>query len=188
MTAIMSRFARGFALAGGGVLTFLILLSCVSIIGRLINTMLHGDFFQGAMPSFADALLALGIGPVKGTYEIVEAGVAFAVFAFLPLCQLNGAHASVDIFTSSLPERIMRIMRAVTEAVFAAILLLLAWQLTLGMLSKLRTGQESFILGFPVWWGYAASCVGAWAAALTGIYVAAARFVGADLPEEGADH
>jgi TRAP-type C4-dicarboxylate transport system permease small subunit len=139
-------------------------------------------------------LLGLGIGPILGDFEIVEAGMAFAIFAFLPICQLRGAHATVDIFTQSLPPRVNRLLRLVTEAVFAAVLLLLAWYLLLGGLSKLRSGQTTLLLEFPVWWSYAASILALWVAALVAVYVAAMRAVevltgrASLLPEEGAEH
>jgi hypothetical protein len=44
-------------------------------------------------------------GPVKGDFEVVEAGIAFSIFAFLPICQLHGGHATVDIFTNLMPKR-----------------------------------------------------------------------------------
>ena len=41
-------------------------------------------------------------------YELVEAGVAFAIFAFIPLCQIYGSHATVDIFTIVAARRVKR--------------------------------------------------------------------------------
>ena len=58
-----------FALLGGAVLIVLTLLTVASVSGR--------------------ALIPLGLGPLPGDFELVEAGVAFAVFAFLPWCQLS---------------------------------------------------------------------------------------------------
>ena len=175
MYRIADKLARGFALLGGCALTFLIILICASVLGRSINTILHGDFMQEALPGLASTLLASGVGPINGDFEIVEAGMAFAIFAFLPLCQLHFAHASVDIFTSRFSERANRILRAVIELAFAACILLIAIQLTAGMLSKFRSGQTTLLLEFPVWWSYALSTVAAWAAALIAIYVAAMR-------------
>jgi hypothetical protein len=36
-----------------------------------------------------------------------------------------------------------------------------AWRLILGMLDKQRYGETTFILGLPLWFGYAAAAVGA---------------------------
>ena len=194
MHALFDRLARAFALLGGLVLTILIVLTCLSILGRSANTILNGDLFQRAVPGLASTLLSTGIGPIKGDFELVEAGMAFAILAFLPLCQLNGAHASVDIFTSALPLRVNRLLRAVIEVVFAVALILIAWQLYEGLLGKRRAGETSFYLEFPVWWGYAASLVPAIATAIVSTYLAAMRVVEGATgrrvlpPELEADH
>ncbi|WP_171230993.1 TRAP transporter small permease [Ruegeria sp. HKCCA6707] len=175
MHAFVFRLARLLAHLGGITLAALILIVCVSVAGRLLNGVLHGDAMQSFAPGIADWLLALGIGPVNGDFEIVEAGMAFAIFAFLPICQITGAHASVDIFASRLPAPANRLLSLLTELLFAAVLVLLAWQLTLGGLSKFRSGQTTLLLEFPVWWSYAASIVAMWIAALVGIYMAVLR-------------
>ena len=174
MHQFIDKLARSMAMLGGMVLTLLILLICVSVLGRSLNTLLHGWFGQMA-PGFSNWLLELGVGPINGDFEIVEGGVAFAIFAFLPLCQLNSGHAVVDIFTSKLSPRINRVLRMLTEMVFATVLVLISVQLFGGMLAKLRFGENTFILQFPVWWGYAASLCAAVVAAIVGIYVAAMR-------------
>ena len=194
MHPLVDRLARLFALLGGLVLCALIVLTCLSIAGRSLNGILHGDLAQSLVPGMAKALLDAGIGPINGDFEVVEAGMAFAIFAFLPLCQLNGAHASVDIFTARLPHRASRWLRAVIETVFALVLIVIAWQLGAGMASKLRSGQTTFLLEFPVWWAYAASLTGAVAAAFVATYVAVMRVREAWAnrailpPETEADH
>ena len=175
MYRAVDRLARALALLGGIVLSALIVLTCASVAGRMIHTALNSDLAQGLAPQAANALLATGVGPVQGDFELVEAGMAFAIFAFLPLCQLHGAHASVDIFTRTLPAGVQRTLRLVADIALAAVIVLIAWQLYLGMASKLRSGQTTYLLEYPVWWGYAASLACAVPAALVALYVAAAR-------------
>lgn len=175
MYRIADTFARLFALIGGSVLTFLIILTCASVLGRSINSILNSDFLQSWVPGLSSALLSTGVGPINGDFEIVEAGMAFAIFAFLPLCQLHFAHASVDIFTNVLPKRIRWALRAVIEAVFAAVMVLIAVQLYGGMITKLNSNQTTLLLEFPVWWGYAVSLVAAIVAALIAVFVALMR-------------
>ena len=177
MYGLMNRFARIFALLGGGALSLIIMLTCFSILGRGINSLLHSDALQSSMPGLAGALLATGVGPVNGDFELVEAGMAFTIFAFMPLCHLNGAHASVDIFTARLPLRANRIRRMAVETVFAVILVLIAWKLYEGTVSKRASGQTSLLLQFPVWWAYAFSLSGALAAAAVSICLAALRLL-----------
>ena len=177
MHAFVTGLARAFAVLGGLVLSALIVMTCLSIAGRALGSALHGDAAQALLPGVADALLAAGVGPIDGDFELVEAGMAFAIFAFLPLCQLEGAHASVDLFTSRLPPGPERALRAAIEVLFAAVLVLIAVQLAAGMSSKRLSGQTTFLLQFPLWWAYAASLAGAVVAALVAVYVASARVV-----------
>ncbi len=175
MHAVMDKLARFFAILGGVVLSILIVQTCLSILGRSINTIFLSDFMQASMPGVASALLSTGVGSINGAFELVEAGMAFVIFAFLPLCQLNGAHASVDIFTSKLPRGIKMGLRAVIEVLFAAVIVIIAWELFQGLLSKQRSGQVTFILQYPVWWSYALCLTGAVASAIIAVYVAAMR-------------
>jgi TRAP-type C4-dicarboxylate transport system permease small subunit len=154
----MHRFflglATGLAIVGGAVLAALVLMVVVSIIGR-----------------------EAGLGAITGDYELVEAGTAFAVFAFLPYAQITGGHAVVDVFTTWLPDRAGRILETVIALVFAAVLVLIAVQLFHGTMAKYNSGQTSFLLQFPLWWPYAASLAAAIAGAVVGVYVAGARIV-----------
>jgi len=167
--------SRWLAHIGGAMLVLLVLLTCASIAGRELNGVLFWLIDAGWFVGAAQWLIDHGIGPIDGDFELIEAGVAFAIFAFLPLCQITGSHASVDIFTTSMSPRVNRVLRMVTEVVFAAVLVLIAVQLFAGMQSKLRTGQTTFLLQFPIWWAYALSLFGAVIAAIVGVYLALVR-------------
>lgn len=194
MYKFLLMLSRGMAVLGGIMLCLLIVLTVVSVTGRSLNGILHGDAFQAVLPGLATWLLDLGIGPVNGDFELVEAGVAFSIFAFLPLCQLTGAHASVDVFTNRFSAPAMRVLRFLTDLIFAGVLVLIAVQLVSGMQSKLASGQTTFLLEFPVWWAYALSLTGATLAAIVGVFMVVMRtqelirgeaILPADL---GADH
>lgn len=175
----MQRFAFGLArfmaVLGGIVLTALILLTCVSVLGRSINTILHFDWLAAASAGATQMLLDTGVGPVPGDFEVVEAGIAFAIAAFLPLCQITGGHATVDIFTAYLPERANRFLIALWEVVFALVLILIALRLYEGMSSKMRYGETTMLLQFPIWWAYGGCFLGSVVAALVSVYVACVR-------------
>ena len=87
--------ARGTAILGGFVLIVLIVLTTTSIIGRTLNDVLHTEFATSVFGGAAQSLIDLGIGEVSGSYELLEAGVAFAIFSFFPICQLYTGHATV---------------------------------------------------------------------------------------------
>jgi hypothetical protein len=153
MAALIERVSRGMALLGGLVLVALVALTTVSIAGRLGNTLGHSDFVENALPALADALKLLG--PINGDYELVEAGVAIAIFAFFPWCFLNRGNATVDIFTAFLPLRAQNALGALWEAVFLVAMGVITWRLYVGMSDKMRYGETTFQMEMPVWWGYA---------------------------------
>lgn len=175
MYAFMLGFSRFMTWLGGAVLVALIFISGISIAGRLLNGFFHGAFMKSLAPGFAEWAIAAGVGPVTGDFELVEAGMAFAVFAFLPLCQITAGHATVDVFAGFLPSGVNRFLRMVIEIVFAAVLVVIAVQLFSGMLDKMRNGETSFLIAYPVWWAYAVSLFAATAAALVAVYMAAVR-------------
>ncbi len=187
---IVHGVARMMAILGGLVLTALIALTGVSVAGRFLNGMLHDVPF--AETAFAAWALGLGIGPVTGDFELVEAGMAFCIFAFLPIAQLTGAHASVDVLTNLLGEAANRVLAVLWAVLFAAVMVLIAWQLWQGTSDKMRYGETTFLIQFPIWWAYAAALSGAVVTALVACYVAVVRLAealsGADiLPAEGAE-
>ncbi|MVA99536.1 TRAP transporter small permease subunit [Nitratireductor sp. CAU 1489] len=155
ISGIIYALARMMAIAGGIVLAAITVLTVVSVTGR--------------------SLVPIGLAPVPGDFELVEAGTAFAVFAFLPWCQLNRGHATVDLFTSYLSAGANRWIDLVAEILMTLTLLVLTWRLAYGMADKLRYGETTFILQFPVWWGFAAAMVGAVVAVIISLYMTAMR-------------
>ena len=175
MTRIVIWIAQGAAVLGGLVLTLLIALTTLSIIGRSLNDLLHGDLVQSMLGAGAAWLLALGIGEINGTYELLEAGVAFAIFAAFPICQIYGAHATVDVFTTALSPRTLRGLRAFWEVILSVTIIFITWRLFEGMQRFIGNGQTTLFLQFPVWWSYAASFAAATVASFTAVYCAALR-------------
>lgn len=135
--------ARLMALSGGAVLVALTAATCVSIIGR------------AAVP------LDIGIGPIRGIYDFTEIGVAAAVFAFLPWCQLKRGHATVEILTPLYPHAMNRVLDVVVDMAMLAASSVIAWRLYLGMLDKASYGETTLIAQVQVWQGFAACLVGA---------------------------
>lgn len=176
MHRAMNYLARKMAILGGIVLALLIILICLSVLGRTLNGVLHTVLMPVA-PGIAQALLDAGIGPINGDFELVEAGVAFAIFAFLPLCQITGGHATVDIFANRFPRRLALLLRMIIEIVFAVVLVVIAARLFAGMMSKMSYGETTFLLQFPIWWAYALSFSASVVAALAGVYMAVVRIM-----------
>tara|TARA_R110002020_G_scaffold370688_5_gene582313 strand:- start:1498 stop:2085 length:588 start_codon:yes stop_codon:yes gene_type:complete len=174
---LMMGLARLMALLGGLTLSALILLTCASIVGRELNGLFHSGFFETVAPGFARWMLDLGTGPINGDFEIVESGMAFAIFAFIPYCQITAGHASVDLLVSQFPAPVQRALRMLVEILFAAVLILISWRLCVGMQDKIRYAETTFLLQFPVWWAYAASFAASVTAAIVGVYMACVRVI-----------
>lgn len=191
MHRFISTLARGMALLGGTVLASLVIMTCLSILGRQANTLMHMDLVQSLAPGFAAWAFGTGLGPIFGDYEITEMGMAFALFCFLPLCQLTVGHARVDVFTSFLSARSNRILRFLTEIALAAALLLIAWRLQVATQARMGSGQTTYLLEWPVWWAYAASSVAAWAGVVVAVYMVWVRAVevarGQDIIGDGGE-
>ncbi len=159
MESLVRRLATFSAALGGAALSALILMTCVSILGR--------------------AFSRFGLGPVPGDFELVEAGIAFAVFAFLPLCQLNAGHATVDLLVPVFGKTGNRWLLALWETIAALVAALILWRLWAGFLSKLGNGETTLMLQFPIWWAYAACLFPAAVLVLASLWSASDRLRGA---------
>ncbi|HUG60538.1 MAG TPA: TRAP transporter small permease [Methylomirabilota bacterium] len=146
------RLALLSAELGGVVLAAVIVMTGASILGRALN--------------------GLGLGPVPGDFELVEAGIGFAVFAFLPIAQLKGAHATVDVFTSLMGVKANRVLLAIWEVAMALVFALIAWRLFEGLKQKFANGETTFLLQFPVWWVFAACMAPAVIAVIVAVWSA----------------
>ena len=168
--------SRLMAILGGIMLSVLILLTVFNIVMRLLDRLFHWMVEDGVLAGLGQWMIGAGVGPILGTFELIEAGVAFVIFAFLPICQITGGHATVDIFTSTMSERANRWLRGLTEVVFAGVMVLIAVQLFGGLMTKFNSGQTTLELQLPVWYSYAIGFVGAALAAVVAVYLGVVRF------------
>src|SRR3546814_813189 len=106
-------------------------------------------------------LISAGLGPIPGDFELVEAGTAFAVLAFMGLCQYHRGHVTVDLFLARAGRRANALVDVLANLLMTAAAGVLTWRLFLGMLDKRSYGETTFILQFPVWWSFAAALLGA---------------------------
>lgn len=129
--AVLRRLSVLWAIAGGFVLLALVLVNVASVVGTAF----------------------LGM-PVPGDIELTEMGVAVAAFAFLPYCQLTGAHVVADIFTARLGARARARLEVLGDVVALVFALVLLWRMSLGMLDQRAYGYTTAILQIPVWWAF----------------------------------
>jgi TRAP-type C4-dicarboxylate transport system permease small subunit len=123
--------ATGVALVGGAILFALTLLTVISVVGRVAF----------------DA-------PIPGDFELVEIGMAVAIFAFLPYCQIVRGNVIVDLFTATASPRTRALLDAAGDLIYTAIAALLTWRVALGGFEVRGYGETTMVLRVPVWWGY----------------------------------
>lgn len=142
--------ASAVALAGGVVLIALVIMVSLSITGRW--------------------LMPLGLKPVSGDVELLEMGMAFAIFAFLPYCQYVRGHARVDLFQASYGRLGNGFLDLTADIGMAFAAVVICWRLWLGMLDKKSYYETTFILQIEIWQAYAAALVGAVAFVIVALF------------------
>lgn len=100
---------------------------------------------------YSTAASALFGTPFPGDFEMTEVGVAVAVFAFLPYCQITGANVTADIFTAHASVRAVAILQVAASIVAFGFAVLLVWRMWAGMLDQKAYGYTTAILQFPHW-------------------------------------
>ena len=156
----MDRIARLLAYLGGFVLILLAVMTVVSTIGRA---------FVG---------LQIGLGPIPGDFELVEAGTAVAVFCFMSWCHLNQGHVTVDIVADFIPRQANLTLVLIGNILVLLVAFIIAWRLWMGFGEQVTwfsqpvrdvlgfgykpfTNNTTYILGMPLWYSYILSVVGA---------------------------
>ena len=138
---VIRMLALVLAILGGLLLTGMAVMTVASIVGR--------------------ALIPFGLRPITGDFEMVEMGCAVAIFAFLPWCQLTRGHVTVDVFVGLGPRWLLRFTQLIGDIVIALIAAVLLWRFWLGMEEMISNGQETYLLGLPIWYGYVGGIFGA---------------------------
>ena len=144
--------AEWFALAGSAIFVSIAAMSVFSIIGR-----------------------ALFDAPLSGDYELVQTGSAIFVSLCLPLCQMRGANIIIDFFTAKASPASQRLLDAFGAFLLGSVMLLVTWRVVAGTFSMREAGETTTILGWPVWYTYAAMIPGVALTAVAGFYTAFAH-------------
>jgi TRAP-type C4-dicarboxylate transport system permease small subunit len=93
-------------------------------------------------------------GPIPGDYELVEFGMAIAITAFLPYCQIERGNVIVDFFTDSASHRTKQLLEAVGNLIYLLIAALITWRLVMGGIDTFRWGGDTMVLRLPNWWAF----------------------------------
>lgn len=131
LEAWLRRAIEYWAIAGGLVLLGVVFVNAFSLVSLIV---------AGA--------------PFPGDFEIVEVGVAVAVFAFLPYCQLTGANVTADIFTARAGRRTLSVLSALASALALGFAVFLLSRMYAGFLDFRRYEETTAIYQFPIWGAY----------------------------------
>ena len=128
LVRLLESLAKLCAIAAGGLLTVVTLMTCVSLIGRnLIGMTIVGDF------------------------ELVGAAAGAAVALFMPWCQLKRGNIIVDFFTAKASARSIDRLDRFGALLLGLAMALLAWRSTLGGINAWKSGSGTMLIGFPEW-------------------------------------
>ncbi|ANT61261.1 C4-dicarboxylate ABC transporter [Salipiger sp. CCB-MM3] len=130
ISAAVARLVTLWALLGGALLLVIVLINIASVVGAVVAKPFPGDF------------------------ELTEMGVAVAVFAFLPYCQLTDANVTADIFTANAPGPVLAVLRALASLIAFGFACILVWRMYLGMLDQKAYNYTTTILQLPIWWAF----------------------------------
>lgn len=130
LAAVIAAAVTGWALLGGLLLLAVVLINVAAVLGG-----------------------PLGL-PFPGDFELTEMGVAIAVFAFLPYCQLTDANVTADIFTARASAPVLAGLRALAALVAVGFGAVLVWRMGFGMLDQRGYNYTTTILQIPIWWAF----------------------------------
>ena len=135
MGQLIYQTCRVMTWVGSFVLTLIAIVSVLSIIGR--------------------SLTSIGLGPISGDFELVEAGIAFVVFCFMPWCHLKNGHAIVDMLWNAYPEKVQKFLSILSDALMLSVWIILVWRMIVMMDEYRGYGEVTYILQIPIWMNYA---------------------------------
>ena len=93
--------------------------------------------------------------PIEGDYELVEMGMAVAIFLCFPYCHLTGTNLVAEFFSTGLSKRVRLGLDALSDAVFAVVAAGFTWRLAIGLGRKFAQHDTTMLLAIPVWIGFA---------------------------------
>ena len=125
---ILNTISKFFALFGGLVLLLAVLISILSIFGRVVF-----------------------LSPLLGDFELVEIACAVAIGSFLPLCHLKNGNVIVDFITAKLSKNKINFLDAFSSLIFGITALFFSTRMVLGARDMFVYQEETMLLAFPIW-------------------------------------
>ncbi len=134
---LVERLSRLLNIVAGIAITFIMLLTVLDVVLRLLRR------------------------PIVGTYELVAFSGALVIGFALPLTSWLRGHIYVDFFTGKLPPAPRRLVHFATRTLGIALFAVIGWNLFLFGMDLQRSGEVSLTLQlpfYPVAYGVGAAC------------------------------
>lgn len=116
--------------------------------------------FVSGLTTLSVLLRWLSGQPVRGDVEMISLGSGIAILGFLAYGTLMRSNILVDSFTAWLPARVLHLIDAFWNLVWAMAALLLARGMAIGAVEAFHTHTTTIgLLGVPIWWVIAIGAV-----------------------------
>jgi len=135
--ALLVAATRGWAVAGGGLLLAIVLVTGVNVAAFALDRV--AGLWGGA------------VAGLPGFEEFVSLAVGAAALMILPYCQLRRGHVVVDVFLAAAPAGVRRGLDAFWLACTALVAVFLAGWMVAGLLESRADRVVSRVLGWPEW-------------------------------------
>ena len=137
MSILANRLSAAWALAGGGVVLLIMLVTAINV----------GAF---GLDKVARTLGA-NVAGLPGYEDFVRLAVSCAALMFLPYCQAQRGHVRVELFAGRIPKAVRRALERFWLAVLLLVIVFLAYWMVAGMLETRADNALSPVLGWIEW-------------------------------------
>ncbi len=150
---LITLISRWMAYFGGVVLFAIVVVSNLSIFGRSANGASYNPWLTKQFPELAVWLGKLGAVP--GDIELVEAGVAFAIFAFFPWFVVSRSLSMSKTLSHQFPNAVNNCLVVAWNGLFAIFMGAVTWQLLKRAYYAWNSSEFTPLLGIPIWFLFA---------------------------------
>jgi len=156
---LITLISRWMAYFGGVVLIAIVVISNLSIFGRSANGVSTHPWLVKQFPGIAHWFGRLGVVP--GNVELVEAAIAFAIFAFFPWFVVSRTLSIRKTLSHLLPEAANNYLVVAWNGLFAIFTGAVTWQLMKQAYYAWTSWELTSILGIPIWTLFASCALAA---------------------------
>lgn len=153
---LVERLASHWALLGGILLLAIMIVTSVNIAAFGMDRIAR--------------LFGANVSALPGYEDFVRLAISCTALMFFPFCQVKRGHVVVDLFASSFPLWLVRLLDRIWLVAILSLALFLLYWMILGMIETYEDSALSPVLGWAEWPFYLPGIVSLflWAAVATG--------------------